>query len=153
MRQVSETILSETRGGGHTQRKWWHRKISLRCFDRHIARCWHPPPAVDRWCNQLGYSTDRGCGLQVIETTASWMLSRVGPILRQGQYIRILLYDWGRRSSEGRRRSTCPRETKTRRKRHFTLPSAPYKYPDSSRGPCKTDIDDWLRIFHIVDEI
>ena len=58
MRQGSETLLSETRAGGHTQREWWRRKISLRYFDRRIARRQHSPPVVDRRWNQLGYSTD-----------------------------------------------------------------------------------------------
>ena len=60
MRQGSETRLSETRRGGeHTEREWWRRKISLRSFDRHIARRLNSPPVVDRIWNQLGYSTDR----------------------------------------------------------------------------------------------
>ena len=56
MRQGSET-LSPKQGGGHTQREWWRRKISLRSFDRHIARRLHSPLVVHRRWNQIGYLT------------------------------------------------------------------------------------------------
>ena len=47
---ISEALLSETRGGvgGHTQREWWLRKISLRSFDRHIARRLHSLAVLDK---------------------------------------------------------------------------------------------------------
>ena len=85
MRQVLRRFCAKQKGGGHTQRECWRRKISLRSFDRPIARRLHSPPVADRRWNQLRYSTDRWCGFKVIviDPTVAWILSRLVSTIRR----------------------------------------------------------------------
>ena len=107
------TFVRNKGEGGHTQREWRRRKISLRYLHRHIARRLHSLPVVDRKWNQHALVFHQSMvRVQVvgIDVTVAWMLSRVFPTIRRGR--RFVSYYTTGRSREYSKTTCCCRQHK-----------------------------------------